>query len=284
MFVLIGYIIVAGSVLGGFIFAGGHLVVLWQPAEVIIIAGAALGAFVVSNQPTVLKAVGKGLVLCLKGSKYNKALYMETLTLLYKIFNKIRQSGMLSVEADIESPNESELFKSAPAVMADHHALTFICDYLRMMTLGNLEPYQVESLMEQEIETHHKEGLQPADGLQRLADGLPAFGIVAAVMGVVHTMESVGIPPAELGKLIAAALVGTFLGILLSYGFVGPLSGLLTQKVDESTKYFECIKSGIIATMNGYPPQTAVEFARKSIFETARPGFLELEEHIKSNK
>jgi chemotaxis protein MotA len=284
MLPIIGYIMVVGSVLGGFLMAGGHLGVLWQPVEVLIIMGSAFGAFVVSNSPKVLGAVGKTLGSSFGGSKYNKAFYLETLTLLYKIFVKIRQNGLLAIEGDIESPHESELFKAAPKVLADHHAVDFITDYLRLMSSGSLDVNQIEGLMDLEIETHHKEGELPIGALQRLADGMPAFGIVAAVMGVVHTMESVGIPPAELGKLIAAALVGTFLGILMAYGFVGPLTGLMEQKLGESSKYYESLKAGLIAQMNGYAPPTAIEFARKAMFAAERPGFTELEEHLKANR
>ncbi|MBP1150531.1 flagellar motor stator protein MotA [Methylocaldum sp. RMAD-M] len=284
MFVIIGYIIVVGAILGGFLMAGGHIGVLIQPNEVIIIFGGALGAFVVSNNPKVLKAVFGALMSSLKGSKYNQALYLETLTLLYRIFNKIRQNGLLSVEGDIETPDQSELFKSAPKVLADHHAVEFITDYLRLMTSGSLDVHQIDNLMDIDIETHHEEGHLPIQALQRLADGMPAFGIVAAVMGVVHTMESVGLPPAELGKLIAAALVGTFLGILVAYGFISPLAGLLEQRLAESTKYYQSIKAGLIASINGYAPSTAVEFARKAMFSAERPEFSELEKHLKESR
>jgi chemotaxis protein MotA len=284
MFVIIGYVLVIGSVIGGFLMAGGHLGVLVQPNEVIIIVGAAVGAFVVSNSPKVLKASLGATLSALQGSKYNQEFYLETLTLLYRVFTKIRQNGLLSIEGDIENPEQSELFRSAPKVLADHHAVEFITDYLRLMSSGSLDVHQIDSLMDIDIETHHEEGHLPIQALQRLADGLPAFGIVAAVMGVVHTMESVGLPPSELGKLIAAALVGTFLGILISYGFIGPLTGLLEQKLAESSKYYQSIKAGLIACMNGYAPPTAVEFARKAMYSAERPEFAELEKHLKSSR
>jgi len=284
MFVIIGYVIVVGAVLGGYLMAGGHLGVLMQPNEVIIIVGAALGAFVVSNTMKVIKASIGALISTLKGSPYTQEFYLETLTLLYKIFTKVRQSGLLSIEGDLENPEQSELFRSAPKVLEDHHAVEFITDYLRLMSSGTLDVHQIDNLMDVEIDTHHEEGHVPIQALARLADGMPAFGIVAAVMGVVHTMESIGIPPAELGKLIGAALVGTFLGILISYGFIGPLTGLLEQKLAESTKYYQSLKAGLIASMNGYAPPTAVEFARKVIYSSERPSFAELEQHLKSNK
>lgn len=284
MFVIIGYVIVVGAVLGGFLMAGGHLGVLMQPNEVIIIVGAALGAFVVSNTMKVLKASIGAVISTLKGSPYTQEFYLETLTLLFKIFTKIRQSGLLSIEADLENPEQSELFRSAPKVLEDHHAVDFITDYLRLMSSGTLDVHQIDNLMDVEIDTHHEEGHVPIQALARLADGMPAFGIVAAVMGVVHTMEFIGIPPAELGKLIGAALVGTFLGILISYGFIGPLTGLLEQKLAESTKYYQSLKAGLIASMHGYAPPTAVEFARKVIYSSERPSFAELEQHLKNNK
>jgi chemotaxis protein MotA len=284
MLVIVGYVIVIGALMGGYLGAGGHIGVLIQPFELLIIFGGAMGAFVVSNNPKVLKASISALGSTLKGSKYNKELYLETLTLLYKTFTKIRQNGLLSIENDIEVPAESELFKAAPKVLADHHAVEFITDYLRLMASGSLDVHQIDNLMDVDIETHHEEGHLPISALQRLADGLPAFGIIAAVMGVVHTMESVDKPPSELGQLIAAALVGTFLGILLSYGFIGPLTGLLEQKLAESTKYYQSIKAGLIAAMNGYAPPTAVEFARKAMFSSERPHFTALEEHLKNNK
>lgn len=284
MFVIIGYIIVVGAILGGFLMAGGHIGVLIQPNEAVIIFGGALGAFIVSSNPKVLKAVVGALIGALQGSKYNQAFYLETLTLLYRIFNKVRQNGLLSIEVDIEIPDQSEVFKSAPKVLADRHAVEFITDYLRLMTSGSLDVHQIDNLMDIDIETHHEEGHVPIQALQRLADGMPAFGIVAAVMGVVHTMESVGLPPAELGKLIAAALVGTFLGILVAYGFISPLAGLLEQRLAESTKYYQSIKAGLIASMNGYAPATAVEFARKSMFSAERPEFSVLEKHLKDSR
>ncbi|MEI6413542.1 MAG: flagellar motor stator protein MotA [Pseudomonadota bacterium] len=285
MFVIIGYVIAVAGIIGGYILAGGHMGVLWQPNEMIIILGGAIGAFVVSNNPTVFAAVGGTIGGALAGSKYNKAFYLETLTLLYKIFTKIRQGGLLSIEGDIENPSNSELFKGAPGVLADHHALEFITDYLRLMANGGLEPHQVENLMDIELETHHHEGHIPIEALAKLADGLPAFGIVAAVMGVVHVMGLVGnASTQELGAAIGGALVGTFLGILFAYGIVGPLTGACTHNLEASAKYFVAVKAALLATMNGYAPPIAVEFARKTMLSYDRPGFSELEEHIKANK
>jgi chemotaxis protein MotA len=272
------------SVFGGFAMAGGHLAALWQPLEVLMIGGAAVGAFFVGNDSKAIKATFKALPSVFKGSRYTKTLYLELMALLSEILNKVRKEGLMSIEGDVDAPEESPIFTKYPGILADHHMIEFIADYLRLMVSGNMDAFQIENLMDNEIETHHHEGEVPAHCIAKLGDGLPAFGIVAAVMGVVHTMESVGIPPAELGILIAKALVGTFLGILLAYGFIGPLSGLLEQKLAESTKMYQCVKVTLLASLNGYAPALAVEFGRKVLFSTERPSFKELEEHIKQAK
>jgi chemotaxis protein MotA len=281
MLVLVGYILVVASVFGGYSMAGGHLGAMFQPLELLMIGGAAFGAFVVNNPAKTLKATFKSLPSLLQGSKYTKALYMELMALLYELLDKTRKEGLLAIERDIDSPKDSAVFTKYPKVLKDHHVVEFITDYLRLMVSGKLNALEMESLMEREIDTHHQEGEIPAHALQRVADGLPAFGIVAAVMGVVHTMESVGLPPSELGVLIAHALVGTFLGILLSYGFVGPLVGILEQKLHEATKALECIKVTLLASLNDAVPSVAVEFGRKVLYSTERPGFAELETHVK---
>ena len=284
MLVIIGYIIVCASVFGGFAMAGGHLASLFQPLELLMIGGAALGAFLVGNNNKAIKATLAALPSLFKGSRYTKELYMELMSLLFEVLSKVRKEGLMSIEGDIDKPEESPLFSKYPAVLADHHIIEFMTDYLRLMVSGNMDAFQIENLMDNEIETHHHEGAVPAHVIAKLGDGLPAFGIVAAVMGVVHTMESVGIPPAELGILIAKALVGTFLGILLAYGFVGPLASLLEQKLDESSKMYQCVKVTLLASLNGYAPALAVEFGRKVLFSTERPTFNELEDHIKKSK
>lgn len=284
MGVIIGYIVVLGSVVGGFLMVGGHPGALIQPSELVIIAGAGLGAFLVSNPIKTVKTTLKTLPTVLKGSTYTKALYMELMGLLYGILTKVRKEGLMSVEGDVENPGESPLFGKFPAILADHHLIEFITDYLRLMVSGNLNPIEIESLMDSEIDTHHQEGEIPIQAIQKIGDAFPAFGIVAAVMGVVHTMQSVGIPPAELGKLIAAALVGTFLGILLAYGFVTPLAYALEQKLSESSKVLQCVKVTLLASLNGYAPALAVEFGRKVLFATERPTFIELEQHVKQAK
>ena len=284
MSVIIGYVLILLGVFGGFALGGGYLGSLLQPVELLMIGGAAAGAFVVGNTPKAIKATMQALPGLFKGSRFTRELYVELMLMLYAILARIRSDGLMSIEADIDRPEESALFAKYPLMLADHHLLEFLTDYLRLMVSGNMDPIQLENLMDNEIETHHVEGEVPVHCLNKLADGLPAFGIVAAVMGVVHTMESVGLPPAELGRLIAAALVVTFLGILLAYGFVGPLGGLLEQKLHESSKTFECIKVTLLASLNGYPPSIAVEFGRKVLFSTERPSFGEMEDEIKQMK
>jgi chemotaxis protein MotA len=284
LLVIIGYVVVCASVFGGFAMAGGHLAALFQPLELLMIGGAAVGAFFVGNNGKSIKATLAALPSLLKGSRYTRDLYMEMLSLLFDVLSKVRKEGLMSIEGDIENPEASPLFSKYPGVLADHHIVEFISDYLRLMVSGNMDAFQIENLMDNEIETHHHEGAVPAHCIAKLGDGLPAFGIVAAVMGVVHTMESVGIPPSELGMLIAHALVGTFLGILLAYGFVGPLSSLLEQKLEEGTKMYQCVKVTLLASLNGYAPALAVEFGRKVLYSTERPTFAELEDHIKKAK
>ncbi len=284
MLVLLGYLVVIGSVFGGFVLAGGHMGALYQPFEFLIIGGGALGAFIVSNNIKVSRAVFASLPGLLKRSKYSKDRYLELMALLYELLSKARKEGLMAIESDIETPAESPIFQRYPVIATEPEVIEFITDYLRLMVSGNLNSFEIENLMDNEIETHHHEEMVPSHAIQKVADGLPAFGIVAAVMGVVHTMASVGRPPSELGEMIAQALVGTFLGILLAYGFVGPLGSLLEQKADETTKELQCVKVTLLASMQGYAPTIAVEFGRKVLFSTERPSFLELESHVKPGK
>jgi chemotaxis protein MotA len=286
MFVLIGWAVALVAVFGVFILHGGNIGVILKalPFEMAAIGGAAFGAFVANNQPKVLKATVKGLALCFKGSKYSKARYLELMALLYDILQKARKEGLMSIEKDVEEPHNSAVFKKYAVVGTDHHVVEFITDYLRMMVSGNLNAHEIESLMDSEIDTHHHEAHAAVAALQRLAGALPAFGIVAAVLGVVNTMGSVGQPPAVLGGMIGAALVGTFLGIFLAYAFAEPLAGLLEQKVDETSKELQCIKTTLLASMQGYAPQVAVEFGRKVLYSGDRPTFSELEGHVKGKK
>ena len=284
MLVIIGYVAVLGSVFGGFALAGGHLGALFQPLELLMIGGGAMGAFFVGNTMKAIKATFKDLPTVFKGSKYSKETYMELMALMYELLGKVRKEGLMSIEGDVENPEESPIFTKYPKVASDHHVIEFMTDYLRIMVSGNLNAMEIENLMDVEIDTHHHEAMISSHAIAKLGDGMPAFGIVAAVMGVVHTMESVGVPPAELGIMIAHALVGTFLGILLAYGFIGPLAGLLEQKAEEGAKMFQTIKVTLLANLNGYAPAMAVEFGRKVLNSTERPGFTELEEHVKQKR
>ena len=283
MFVIIGWVVALGAVFGVFIAHGGNMGPILEalPWEMAQIGGATLGAFLVNNQMPVIKATLAGVSGCFKSSKYTKARYMELLALLYDILQKARKEGLMSIEKDVEEPHSSALFQKYPGVGNDHHVTEFVTDYLRMMVSGNLNAHEIESLMDAEIETHHHEAHAPVGAIQRVAGGLPAFGIVAAVLGVIKTMGSVGQPPAVLGAMIGSALVGTFLGILLAYAVAEPLAGLLEQKVEESGKELICIKTTLLASMQGYAPQVAIEFGRKVLLSGARPTFSELEAHVK---
>lgn len=281
---IIGLLVVIGTVFGGYLMAHGQLMALWQPAELVIIGGGALGAFIIANPGKVISQVFKGVPSLFGSSKYNKKMYMDLLTLMFKLFSKARKEGLMALESDIDEPKESDIFNQFPKIIANHHVMDFICDYLRLMVGGNMNAMELENLMDVELETHHHEVITPSSAMQTVADGLPGFGIVAAVMGVVITMGYISEPPEVLGMHIAAALVGTFLGILLAYGFAAPMAKAMEFRAEEESKFFECAKVCIMSTLNGYTPQIAVEFGRKTIYSHLRPSFTELEEHIREQK
>ncbi|MEY3202683.1 MAG: hypothetical protein RIR70_2233 [Pseudomonadota bacterium] len=280
----IGYIITIVCALGGYALHGGDVKALWQPTELLTIGGAAVGTMVASNPPAVIKKLMSVLALAFKPAVANKRRALDLLCLMYELLSKIRKDGLMSIESDIEEPMNSKVFAKYPAIQNDHHLVDFITDYLRMMLSGSLNVIQIETLIDRELEVHHHEESVPVTVLQKMADGLPAFGIVAAVMGVVNTMGSIGIPPAELGKLIAAALVGTFLGILLSYCFVGPIASMLEQRNEQDSKLFEAVKMVLLAHLNNFPPPVSVEFGRKILFAGQRPSFKELDQETKAVK
>ncbi len=284
MKLIIGLLMVLGAVFGGYVLSHGNLASLYQPFELLIILGGATGAFIISNPPKIIFGVLKGVGRLLKGNLYNKKTFMDLLSLMFALFGKARKEGLMALEADIDEPKESEIFKTYSGLMKNHHLIDFICDYLRLMVGGNMNAFELESLMDLELETHHHEAEGPSHAMTAMSDGLPGFGIVAAVMGVVITMGFISSPPEVLGEHVGAALVGTFLGILLAYGFAGPMANAMGAQAEEEGKLFECAKICIMATLNGYTPQIAVEFGRKALFSDLRPGFLELEEHIKSMK
>ncbi|MBL7480236.1 flagellar motor stator protein MotA [Legionella bononiensis] len=284
MLIIIGYIVILLCVFGGFSLAGGHLAAIFQPLELLIIGGAAIGSFIVGNSGTVIKAVLKALPGIFKGQKSARIVFVDLLALLYNLLNKARQQGLMSLETDIDDPENSPIFSSYPALMSNHHVIEFICDYLRLIITSNMQPFQLEALMDMEIDSHHEEEMIPANSITKLADAMPAFGIVAAVLGVVHTMESISLPPSELGVLIAHALVGTFLGILLGYGFVGPIATAMEQRANQTQLMLQCIKVTILASLHNNPPIIAVEFGRKVLFSSQRPSFNQLNDEIKNAK
>ncbi len=280
MFLIIGFVVVIGSVIGGYMGAGGHIDVLWQPFEYLIIMGAAIGAYLIANPKSVLGATAKGIGHAIKGSRYNKESYLELLSMMYQIFKLAKSKGMLALEQHIENPDESELFAQFPTFHGDHHMVIFLCDYLRMISLGTDNTHEMEALMDEEIDTHHHEISQVPTAIQTMADGIPALGIVAAVLGVIHTMGSITEPPEVLGQLIGAALVGTFLGVFIAYGFVGPLAGALKACYDAESKYYGCMKAGLLAYLAGHAPAIAIEFARKTLLPEVRPTFFEVEDTV----
>ena len=283
MFLIIGYIIILVSSLGTYS-VHGSLAALWVPLEYIAIVGLTAGGFVAGNDIKVIKATIGALPSIFKGSKYNKALYVDLLAMLFEVLAKVRKEGLMSIENDVENPHDSPIFGKYPSISHDHHVMEFITDYLRMMVGGNLNAMEIENLMDIEIETHHHEVEIPAHIVTKIADATPAFGIVVAVMGVVNVMGSVGEPPPVLGKMIGGALVGTFFGILLAYGFVAPVATILENKAHEGSKIYQVIKVVLLASMSGYAPQVAVEFGRKVLFSSDRPTFAELEAELKARR
>jgi chemotaxis protein MotA len=282
MWVIIGLVVVFGSIIGGFLMEKGNLLVLMQPAELVIIGGAALGTIFVANPlPTVI-GMFKGLLRALGESRYNKQFYMGTLTMLGAIFQTARKQGLAKLEADVDAPEKSALFTKYPKFLADHHALDFVCDTLRVAVTGGVGAYEIDQVMEIDIEAHHAEANPPVVALQTVADALPGLGIVAAVLGVVITMGALGGPPEAIGHNVAAALVGTFLGILLCYGVFGPLSSKLAGLNNDDAVYYQCLRTGLAAFIKGAPPILAVEFARRSLPHEVRPSFKDAEAAVRS--
>lgn len=282
MFYIIGTIVVLGSVAGGFLWSGGNLLLLWHPSEVVVICGAALGAFIISNPMKIVKESFSNAIGLMKGPKYKRDDYVDILKLIYDILSKLRKEGVLALEQHIEQPDKSDLFQKYPRILADHHLTEFITDCLRLMVSGNLEAHELESLLEYELETHHHESAAPAQAVQKVADALPGFGIVAAVLGIVNTMAALdGADTNTIGMKVGAALVGTFLGIFVAYGLVGPISAAMEHRANDEGKAFEIVKMALVASVRGYAPQVAVEFARKLLFSEVRPSFADLENHLK---
>ena len=283
MIQIIGSIVVLACVAVGFMIEGGKLLALWHPAEFLIIIGAAFGAFLTSNPIKVVKASLAGIVSLFKQERYEHDDYVSILKLLYDVLLRIRKEGLMAIESDIDSPDGGELFKKYPQIADDHHLRNFITDSLRLMVGGNLNPHEFESLLDEELETFRQEVHEPGHAVQRMADALPGFGIVAAVLGIVNTMASIaGADTASIGERVASALVGTFLGILVSYGFAGPLAAAMGHAANDEVKAFELVKMALVANVRGYVPAVAIEFARKLLFSDVRPSFADLEAQLKN--
>ncbi len=278
----LGLLIVFGGVFGGYILLGGKMepILVVLPYEGMIIVGAAIGAFIIGNTSHIIKDTIKALNCMIKAEEHSKEDYLELLSVLYMVFKLARTKGWLALESHIEAPEESELFKQFPGFSSNHHATTFLCDYLRIISLGNENPHEIEALMDQELETIEHEKMHPNHAMQTMADAMPALGIVAAVLGVIKTMGHITDPPEVLGKMIGGALVGTFLGVFAAYGIFGPIASAMGQRGQSKVMYYKCMKVSVLAFLNGAAPQVAVEFSRKFLPHHVQPGFLELEEKL----
>ena len=281
MFAILGIVIVFGAIITGFLMEKGHMAVLVQPAELLIIAGAAAGTLLVANPLHIIKGVLAGVLGAFKGAAISRDRYLSTLKMLYQFLNKVRKEGLLSVEMDVEKPAESGIFKNYPEFLADHHACEFLCDTLRTAITGGVEPFDMDQMMELDMEVHHHGAIQPVDALTTVADSLPGLGIVAAVLGVVITMGALGGPPEQIGEKVAAALVGTFLGILLCYGVVGPLSANMRKTADAQNEYLHVLRVVLLAFLKGAAPMIAIEMGRRAIPANVRPSFDEMEKSCK---
>lgn len=277
MQLIVGTIVVILCVFGGYAAMGGKLLVLWQPFEFVIILGAAIGAFIIGNTGRVLKAVPGMFGTLMRGSRYKQDAYVELLAMQFAMYKLVQQKGMIGLEQHIENPHDSTLFNAFPTFAANHHAVEFVCDYMRMVMMGANNVFEIEKLMEEELETHHEEQESVVTALQAIADGTPALGIVAAVLGVIKTMGSITEPPEVLGQLIGGALVGTFFGVFVAYGFFGPMAQSLKSSYQAESKYFMSLKAGLLAHIGGQSPVMAVEFARKALMSDVRPTFNEVE-------
>src|SRR5579863_2631497 len=283
MFAIIGIVVVLAAIIAGFLMEKGHILVLLQPAELLIIGGAAAGTLLVANPLRILKDILAGLIASLKGSPFTTARYLSTLKMMYQFLNKVRKEGLLSVEMDVEKPSESSIFKNYPEFLGDHHARDYVCDTLRMAITGGVDPFDMDQMMELDMEVHHHEATQPIASLTTVADALPGLGIVAAVLGVVITMGALGGPPEEIGAHVAAALVGTFLGILACYGVVGPLSSNMSKTVDDHDSYLHVLGVLMLSFLKGSAPMIAIEMGRRAIPAHVRPSFDEMEKDCKTH-
>ena len=283
MFSIIGIVLVFGAIIAGFLMEHGKLMVLVQPAELVIIGGAALGTLLVANPLPLVVQVFKSILSVLSASRFTQASYLESLRMLFDIFQLARKSGMAKLEEEVEDPKKSALFSKYPKLTADHHVLNFICDSLRTAASGVVAPHDLDAMLENDIEVHHQEIVAPVRALSTVADALPGLGIVAAVLGVTITMSALGGPPEEIGHKVAAALVGTFLGILLCYGVAAPLAANLEKLTEAETQYYQVLRAGLMAFAKGMAPMIATEFARRAIPHNVRPLFTEMEKSCRAN-
>jgi chemotaxis protein MotA len=284
MNLIIGIVIVAGCVVGAFVLEGGHIGALWQPLELMIIGGAAAGALIIGNPMRVTKKVLGSFGTIMKGAKYKKDHYAALFGVMYELMSIARKEGMMGLERVIEDPSKQDLFKKRPLILNDHHIVEFIQDYLRLIISGDMDQFQLEALMDLEIETHHHEHEEPAQAMTKMADSMPGFGIVAAVLGIVNTMGALGGPPDEIGHKVAAALVGTFLGILLAYGLFSPMSSAMERMARDENQFYVTMKTCIMGLLNGHPPQVAIEFGRTATPGELRPSFKDLEAQLRGKK
>jgi len=283
MFAIIGILIVFGAVAAGYLMEHGNLKVLMQPAELVIIGGAAIGTVLVANPLHILKKIAAGFGGVFGGSKFTKQRYLETLKMMYDLLNKARKDGLVALEADVEDPTKSPVLSKYPAFLKDHHVRDFVCDTMRMAVSGGVEPFDLDQMMELDMDVHHHDSSQPVQALSTMADSLPGLGIVAAVLGVVITMGALGGPPEEIGHKVAAALVGTFLGILLCYGLVGPVSANMAKLAEDEHAYYYVLRVLLASFMKGAPPIMAVEVARRAIPGHVRPSFKEVEKTCRTS-
>src|SRR5882672_7987204 len=284
MFVIIGIVLVIAAIVGGYLMEHGNLRVLIQPAELLIIGGAAIGAVLIANPLHILKAIAGGVAGAFGGSKFGKEKYLETLKMMYELFTRARKEGLMALEADSDDPERSPVFSKYPKFLKDHHALAFVCDTIRMASGGGVEPFDVDQMMELDMDVHHHDTSQPIAALSTMADALPGLGIVAAVLGVVITMGSLGGPPEEIGHKVAAALVGTFLGILLCYGLFGPIAQRMSKSADEERAFLNVLRAAMIAFLKGIAPVLAVEIGRRAVPVHVRPSFKEVEDACRAAK
>jgi chemotaxis protein MotA len=281
MFIIIGIVVVFGAVIGGYLMEHGNLKVLIQPAELVTIGGAAIGTLLIANPLHILKKIVGGITGVFGGTKFTKQRYLDTLKMMYELFGRARKDGLMALETDSDAPDQSPVFSKYPAFLKDHHALAFVCDSIRLASGGGVEPFDADQMIESDMDAHHHESTEPIGALSSVADALPGLGIVAAVLGVVVTMGSLGGPPEEIGHKVAAALVGTFLGILLCYGLVGPLAANMTKIAGEEHAYYHVLRVLIISFMKGTAPTGAVEIGRRAIPGHVRPTFQQAEKFIK---